>query len=483
MRELLPAMRFADDIEVSHITDDSREVRPGSLFVAVPGLAVDGRAFVADAERSGAVAVLSEAPAPAAQVGIPVVEIDGLTARRGEIAARFFGSPSKHMVVVAVTGTNGKTSCSHFIAQALSASGRKCGVLGTLGFGFPGSVEAPGLTTPGAIELQRRLAKIRDRGADSVALEASSHGLAQDRLNGTQIHVAVLTNITRDHLDYHETFAAYRAAKRRLFEWGDLDAAVINRDDPCFDEFVAATSARTVVSYSVNDQRADVYCASLTFRPDGFDAEVVTLWGAGSVSSALLGDFNVSNLLSTIAVLGLMGGDIQDICRWAAGVEGAAGRMDLLKADAGPSVVIDYAHTPDALEKALNALNRHKSSRLFCIVGCGGDRDKGKRPMMGALAADLADVAILTSDNPRGEDPQAIIDDMMASLPAAHRVHAIVDRAEAIAMALADAGEGDIVLIAGKGHEDYQDIGGRRIQYSDYAEVAKHIGERAGGGA
>lgn len=486
MSELVPELDTATDFDVSHITDDSREVREGSLFLAVPGVQVDGRAFVRDVASMGACAVLSEAPAPDQDVGIPVIELEGLTVRRGEIASRFFGAPSNHMVVVGVTGTNGKTSCSQFIAQALKSSGRRCGVMGTLGFGFPDDIASPGLTTPGAIECQRRLAALVERGADSVALEASSHGLAQDRLAGTSINIAVLTNITRDHLDYHETFARYKAAKRRLFEWRDLDAAVLNADDPAFAEFARATTASTVISYSTSSRSADVHCDSVVFRPDGFDAEVVTPWGNGSISSALLGEFNVSNLLAAVAVLGLMSNDIADICRWAGEIRGAAGRMDLLGGVGGDgvSVVIDYAHTPDALEKALLALNRHKSARLFCVVGCGGDRDSGKRPLMGRLAAELADVAVLTSDNPRSEDPRQIIKDMAAGITdTAANVREVVDRAEAIALALDEARTGDIVLIAGKGHEDYQDIGGERVPFSDYAEVKRHLGERRGGGA
>ncbi len=481
MSELVPELELTNDIDVSHLTDDSREVRNGTLFLAVPGLQVDGRSFVRDAAKQGAVAVLSEAPAPDVDMPIPMFEVDGLAQRRGEIASRYFGSPSEHLMVVAVTGTNGKTSCSHFIAQALAAAGNKCGVMGTLGFGFPDDMASPGLTTPGAIEVQRRLASIRERGADSVALEASSHGLEQGRLEGTRINVAVFTNITRDHLDYHETFAAYKRAKRRLFEWRALDAAVLNLDDPVSEEYARATGAPTVLRYSVSQKTADVHCDSIGYRPDGFDAEVVTPWGNGLISSALLGEFNVSNLLAAVTVLGLAGHDISDICDWAGDIDGAAGRMDLLSVSGAPSVVIDYAHTPDALEKALKALNRHKTGRLICIVGCGGDRDVGKRPLMGALAAELADEALLTSDNPRSEDPSAIIDDMLAGVDDNAAVRSIVDRSEAIRFALREAQAGDIVLVAGKGHEDYQDINGERIPYSDYVEVEKCLEERRGG--
>lgn len=478
MSELLDTS-IADDIDVVHITDDSRDVRAGTVFFAVPGLSADGRAFIADAASQGAVAILAEPPVPAVELDIPLMEVADLGSRRGELASRFYGNPSEKMLVVAVTGTNGKTSCSHFIAQALSESGRRCGVMGTLGYGSPGDVREPGLTTPGAIECQRRLSEILEAGGDGIALEASSHGLVQDRLAGTDIDIAVFTNITRDHLDYHETFADYKAAKQRLFEWRGLDSAVLNIDDEWTAELESATVADSIITYGMRNRIADVYCSSLYFRADGFDADVVTPWGSGEVRSSLLGDFNVSNLLAAVAVLGLMGHDIEDICRWASDVEGVPGRMDLVHAD--PSVVIDYAHTPDALQKALEALSRHKQARLFCVVGCGGDRDRGKRPVMAALAATLADRAILTSDNPRSEDPAAILDDMVAGLDDRDGVSVIADRGDAIALALSEAQSGDIVLIAGKGHEDYQEVAGKRIRFSDYDEVRKHLGGSSGG--
>ncbi|MDZ7686884.1 MAG: UDP-N-acetylmuramyl-tripeptide synthetase [Gammaproteobacteria bacterium] len=256
---------------------------------------------------------------------------------------------------------------------------------------------------------------------------------------------------------------------------------MINRDDEFFGELEATCRADQVLSYSTHDHNADVYCASVDFRPNGFDAEIVTPWGGGQINSSLLGDFNVSNVLAAVAVLGLLGSDINDICRWAREIEGASGRMDLIKPERGPAIVIDYAHTPDALEKALLALARHKNGRLYCIVGCGGDRDTGKRPLMGSLAARLADQAILTSDNPRGEEPLDIIKAMMADIEGAANVRAIVDRAEAIRTALEEAGEGDVVLIAGKGHEEYQDIAGRHLPFSDYDEVRKYLGHERGG--
>lgn len=476
LSELLPDTPLPVDVAVSDLTDDSRAVRAGSLFVACPGLTVDGRAFMGDAIAGGAAAIVAEAPVPSFDAPIPLIEMTDLATARGDIASRFFGHPSEGMLVVAVTGTNGKTSCSQFIARGLELAGRRAGVIGTLGFGLSGRVGEPGLTTPPAIELQRRLHLLHCDGADSVALEASSHGLAQNRLRGVKIDVAVFTNITHDHLDYHDTFAEYLAAKRRLFEWRGLQAAIINLDDPHYVEFIHAVRGDArALTFSTSDKAADVYASAVTWRPDGFDADVVTPWGSGLVSSNLLGEFNVSNLLATITVLGLLEHDIADVCRWAGEISGVPGRMDMRTRPGQPTVVIDYAHTPDALEKALGTLRRHTGGHLYCVVGCGGDRDATKRPLMGRIAADRADFAILTSDNPRGEAPGAIIEDMLSGSDQSDRVRTIEDRREAIVAALSAAGERDIVLLAGKGHEDYQEIAGKRLPFSDYAEVERYF--------
>ena len=477
LSELLPGTDLPVDATVSGITDNSRDVVPGSLFVAVPGLANDGRAFIGDAIARHAAAIFCEPPVPAGDFPVPVIEVSGLAALRGEIAARFFGAPSAAMLVIAVTGTNGKTSCTQFIASALCSAGKKCGIIGTLGYGLPGGMQGAGLTTPDAIGLQRRLAALREMACECVSLEASSHGLAQDRLAGTAIDVGVFTNITRDHLDYHETFADYKRAKQRLFEWPGLSAAVINLDDPFAAELVRSVDEKTkVLTYSMVDHAADVCAKSIAWRSDGFDMQVATPWGAGTVSSKLLGDFNASNVLAVISVLGFMEFGLDEVLALVSGLEKVPGRMDVMRRAGMPLVVIDYAHTPDALEKALAALRRHVAGKLWCVVGCGGDRDAGKRPLMGKIASTLADAAVITDDNPRSEPSGQIIAQIVAGADKS-RILVEPDRAAAIALAIGEASEDDLVLIAGKGHEDYQEVSGKRVPFSDFAEVERIFGQ------
>lgn len=420
---------------------------------------------------------MSEPPAPAGRYGVPVIEIPGLARMRGEIAARYFGSPSSEMCVIAVTGTNGKTSCSQFIASALCAAGRKCGVIGTLGYGLPGHLTSAGLTTPDAIGLQRRMFELKGMGCDCLSLEASSHGLAQHRLEGTSIDLAVFTNITRDHLDYHDSFEDYKRAKTRLFTWSGLDAAVVNIDDPFGSELTGTIAdSVSIVTYGIADRTADVHAESISWRPDGFDMQVSTPWGEGQVASELLGEFNASNLLAVIAVLGVMKIDLASVLRFVSALSNVPGRMDVLRRAGMPLVVIDYAHTPDALQKALAALRQHARGRLWCVVGCGGDRDKGKRPIMGKIASTLADQAIFTDDNPRNEPSEEIIAQVAAGAEK-QRIQIEPDRAKAIGLAINEASPDDIVLIAGKGHEDYQEIDGKRLPFSDFLEVQRWFGQ------
>ncbi|XOV87297.1 MAG: UDP-N-acetylmuramoyl-L-alanyl-D-glutamate--2,6-diaminopimelate ligase [Pseudomonadota bacterium] len=473
------------DLEIRHITGDSREVRPGSLFLAMPGISSDGRDYIADAINRGATAIFCEAPAPElAMTAVPVIEVEDLASLRGVIASRFFGEPSTAMTVIAVTGTNGKTSCSHFIAQAINLAGRHCGVVGTLGFGVPPSLRNPGLTTPDAIQLQSILATLQNEGTDSVCMEASSHGLAQGRVTGTKVDIAVLTNLTRDHLDYHRSFSDYKAAKRILFELPGLRSVILNLDDEFGRELAVGLSGDVrILTYSQKDGAADVYCDSVVFREDGFDLEVVSPWGAEAVSSPLLGEFNVANLLATLCVLGLLGTEFPQACRIAGSLPTVRGRMEACREPGFPVVVIDYAHTPDALEKALVSLRPHTRGELWCVVGCGGDRDSGKRPLMGQVASRNADRAVFTNDNPRTEDPEAIIGEMLKGVEDRQRVQVLPDRRRAIRTALLGGGEHDVVLVAGKGHEDYQEISGIRYPFSDHGEVEQIFAEgRTSGG-
>jgi UDP-N-acetylmuramoyl-L-alanyl-D-glutamate--2,6-diaminopimelate ligase len=478
LSELVPGSRLPADIAVTGITDDSRRVRPGDLYVAVPGMTVDGRSFIRDAIERSAAAVFTESPAPDVSVDVPMIEIDSLREHKGEIASRFYGEPSKSMLVIGVTGTNGKTSCSQFVAEAQTQAGRKSGVVGTMGFGVPGKLEDAGLTTPDAIELQAKLAQLAEMGCEAVCLEASSHGLEQGRLNGTALDVAVFTNITRDHLDYHESFDEYRRAKEILFRWPGLKAAIINLDD----EFAGAIRSAVrsdvkVLTYSMERVDADIRCESIAMRQDGFDVDIVTPWGKGKITSRLLGEFNVSNLLSVVGVLGVLDVSLEDAIDQACSISNVPGRMDALRRPGFPVIVVDYAHTPDALEKALVALRAHCEGKLTCLVGCGGDRDRGKRPLMGEIATRLSDRAIFTDDNPRAEDSRVIVQEMLEGVDEPDRVTVETDRARAVRTAVTEAGESDIVLIAGKGHEEYQEINGQRVPYSDYVEVEKLFGE------
>ncbi|MCB1644236.1 MAG: UDP-N-acetylmuramoyl-L-alanyl-D-glutamate--2,6-diaminopimelate ligase [Pseudomonadales bacterium] len=476
LSELLPDIQNLRDVPVTGLADDSRRVGQGCVFLAAPGQIHDARQYIADVV-SVAAAVICEPPSPITADNI--IELPDLNSRKGEIAARFYGDPSAGLTTVAVTGTNGKTSCAHFMSQALTAAGCKAGVMGTLGFGFPGELRDAGLTTPDALECQRQLSALAEGGAEAVVLEASSHGLAQGRLNGTHIDIAVLTNVTHDHLDYHETFAEYRRAKRRLFEWQGLKAAVVNADDPHGSEFAAACGRDTqVVWYSTGSQSADVCCRGVSFSMAGMEAEITTPWGDGLLKTPLLGEFNLSNLLAVVSVLGLLGYEFEQILKTVAGLTNVRGRMDQISQPGEALVVIDYAHTPDALEKVLQAIRRHCEGELWCVFGCGGNRDADKRPAMGKIASRLADRVIVTSDNPRYEHADRIIADIVEGVSARERLTVNADRSAAIRFALTHASAEDVVLIAGKGHEEYQETEGQRHFFSDHEQVSTFFSTR-----
>jgi UDP-N-acetylmuramoyl-L-alanyl-D-glutamate--2,6-diaminopimelate ligase len=460
------------DIPVSGLCDDSRRISAGDLYLATSGAVHDARDHVDDVMHTAAAAICE---APFVSHHARVFELADLPAQKGRIASRFWGEPSKQIMVVGITGTNGKTSCSHFIAQALSLVGKRCGVVGTLGFGFLDEpLRDSGLTTPGALELQRMLSSLVDEGAQAVTIEASSHGLVQGRLNGTSIDLAVFTNISRDHLDYHRTFDDYSSAKRRLFQWPELQGAIVNLDDDFGRQLVADLPASVQsVSYAIANSAASIFCRTVSYSNQGFEAAIVTPWGIGSLRSPLLGEFNVSNLLTVVAALGIAGYGLPEILSAAASLKNVRGRMDAISQPGMPQVVIDYAHTPDALEKALKALRVNCEGKLWCVFGCGGDRDKGKRPQMGRIASECADLMIITDDNPRTEDSAEIIADIKRGAGSGVAVMVESNRSKAIALALQSAAANDMVLIAGKGHEEYQEINGQRLAFSDYSEVAK----------
>jgi len=447
---------------LSGIALDSRRVTPGSLFMAVSGSRDDGKAHVADAVQRGAVAVLADAPVMAE---VPVLVLPTLRHQLGALAAAFFGQPSVAMAVTGVTGTNGKTTVTRIIAQLLRASGQHCGVLGTLGAVLDDSVAETLNTTPDAVALQAQLAAWRDSGVDAVAMEVSSHALEQGRIQGLRLHSAIFTNLSRDHLDYHGDMQAYGAAKAKLFAQAGLRHAIINIDD-VFGAQLAAQLPRSLsmLRCSISATDVEVTVRDIEYASDGIRCLLVTPWGEARLHSVLRGDFNLNNLVLACAGALRHGVPLASLPAAVARVTAVPGRMQVL-AEQPVQVVVDYAHTPAALELSLRALRRHVSGRLICVFGCGGDRDPGKRPLMGEVAGRVADTVVLTSDNPRSEDPQQII----AAIAAGCKVAAAVetDRAHAIRHAITLARPGDCVLIAGKGHETVQVIGDQRVPFSD----------------
>lgn len=467
------------DIMVSALTLDSRMVRPGMAFVALKGHTRDARDFIKDVIAAGAVAVFAERDEKWSlqQVigGVPVIVVDALDQQVGEIAARFHDQPSEHMEMLAVTGTNGKTSVANLLAGAFTQLGKKAAVLGTIGNGLYGALEKSSHTTLDAINLQALLAGVHQEGASVVAMEASSHGLVQGRLNGTRIDVAIFTNLTRDHLDYHGDMDGYAAAKEILFRWPELKAAVLNADDPSMDRYQQALASDVrCLRYSQSAiSQAEIRALRVTPSLKGLSLVVETPDGEFALEVPLLGRFNVSNILAVVGGLIACDLPLADVAASLRAALPVPGRMESLMG-AHPTVVVDYAHTPDALEKVLSSLREHTKGKLICVFGCGGDRDAGKRPQMGEIAVRLADEVVITSDNPRSEFPEKIIEDICQGVDG-KSVSVVVDRHKAIQQAIHAATVNDIVLVAGKGHEDYQEMAGVRHPFSDLQEVRAAI--------
>ena len=470
----------------THLRLDSREVKPGDIFVALPGAHVDGRHFIPVAVARGAAAVLLEEPeAPLPAAGVPALAVKGLAEQLGVIAAGFYDNPTEKMRGVAVTGTNGKTTTTHWIASLLSRLGEDCAVLGTVGAHLGDKAfEGPELTTPDAVSLQWLYAQVAEAGAKAFAIEASSVGLDQGRLLGSKFEVAVFTNLTRDHLDYHKTMESYAQAKAKLFAWPGLKGAVINIDDPASEEMIAKAREHGVPVWATTQNGTHKVADHL------LEARNVELTGAGTnftlvvdgVENAVhlpqVGSFNVSNAMEAVAALLVPGYSLEVVLPLIGTLPSPPGRMQLLTAMDSLIGVVDYSHTPDALEKALLSLRpvaEARHGKLWVVFGCGGDRDSGKRPIMGALAAKLADHVIVTSDNPRSENPQKIIDDIVGNLT---DVRTEVDRRAAIMSAVLEAAPEDVVLVAGKGHETYQIIEGVHHYFSDQEVVKAAFNER-----
>ena len=474
-------------IRVSALAMNSRAVSPGALFLACRGGERHGLEFADAAVRGGAVAIAAEPDADwdrprldalGRTLGVPVTTVAGLGAKAGEVAARFFGRPGDRLRLIGVTGTNGKTTVTQYLARVLAPDTR-CAVVGTLGAGYPDALRPTTHTTPDAVALQATLAALVADRAQAVALEVSSHALHQWRVGGLCFDTAVFTNLTRDHLDYHLTMEAYAEAKARLFRLPGLRLSVINTDDAFGLALFGETVRRLpVVACGLDGvpAHAERYVVAERVVADvaGLRLRVRSSWGEGELASPLLGRFNARNLLAVLAVL-LEGGVVMDeALSRVARLRTVAGRMECLGGGERPLVVVDYAHTPDALAQVLGALREHCAGRLHCVFGCGGERDTGKRPLMGEAAENLADHVIVTDDNPRREDGDAIVAQILAGLREPTGATVERNRARAIARAIADAAPGDVVLVAGKGHEDYQQIGELRLPFSDRA-VAQRL--------
>ncbi|AGA91800.1 UDP-N-acetylmuramyl-tripeptide synthetase [Thioflavicoccus mobilis 8321] len=488
--------RGGADPQIAGLTLDSRCVGPGTLFLACQGRTAHGLAFAESARRAGAVAIAAEPTADwdeaalvdlAARLRIPVIPFPELGRRASALAGRFFGVPSRDLEVVGVTGTNGKTSVAHFLAQAISAEAR-CGLIGTLGVGFPGELVEDGHTTPDPVTLQQQLAGLRTAGARAVAMEVSSHALDQGRAAAVRFREAVFTNLTRDHLDYHGDMVHYGEAKRRLFAAHGLEWAVLNRDDDFTSEILGGLRpgvARALYSLEPHPPAAgmcDLWVCARTIepRPRGLRLTVATSHGEGTLEAGLIGRFNAANLLAVLAVLLARGQPLVQALRALAQVHGVPGRMECFGGEGAPLVIVDYAHTPDALEQALANIRQHAGRRVLTVFGCGGERDRGKRPLMGAVAERLSDSVILTDDNPRGEDGADIIAEIRAGMANPSAVRVERQRALAIRLAIALADRRDAVLVAGKGHETIQDMGDLKVRFSDRAQVVQALREREG---
>ena len=492
--EMDPAL----DRPVQGITLDSRKVGPGTLFLACSGSRQHGLSYARQAVEAGAVAIAWEPDAgqgdalaeTLSDLKVPLLAVPALSWHVSAIAGRFYGEPSQRMYVYGITGTNGKTSISQLLAQALNDE-TPCAIIGTLGYGFPGALRETGMTTPDAVSLQRLLVEMRRQGACELTMEVSSHALDQGRADGIHFDGAIFTNLSRDHFDYHGSMENYAAAKRRLFQMPGLGFAVINFDDEEGRRLLSKLEPGVEAMVYTLDPQAElpeglsawVRADSVTPSGDGLEIAFSSHRGEGVLQSRLLGRFNASNLLAVLLVLMVRGWDLSRALRVMQRLDTVPGRMQLLGGGEKPPVVVDYAHTPDALEKALQAVREHCAGRLSVVFGCGGDRDRGKRPQMGELAERLADRVYVTDDNPRSESSAAIIEEILAGMQRPERAMVAPDRGEAIRRAIREAAADDLVLVAGKGHEDYQLVGAERLHFDDREEVVVALRQWPGGEA
>ncbi|OOF44150.1 UDP-N-acetylmuramoyl-L-alanyl-D-glutamate--2,6-diaminopimelate ligase [Rodentibacter trehalosifermentans] len=472
------------EVEINALVLDSRKVKNGDLFVAIKGHQIDATRFIEQAILAGASAVVAETEDEGKHLSLtyqhqtPVVYYYGLSANLSEIADKFYDSPSKKLTLVGVTGTNGKTTISQLLAQWVQQLGNKPAVMGTIGNGLLGQLVEAKNTTGSPIEIQSSLASFVDNGADFAAIEVSSHGLVQHRVDALDFKAAIFTNLSRDHLDYHGTMENYAQAKERLFFELKPDLKIINADDPVGALWLNELPNSIAVSTDVNfhpSREKWLKATSVRFTQEGAIIDFASTWGNGALHSPLIGAFNVSNLLLVMATLLALGYSLDDLTTHVSKLKGVCGRMEMIKVNGKPAVIVDYAHTPDALEKALIAARQHCTGRVWCVFGCGGDRDVGKRPLMAKVAEQFADRVIVTTDNPRTEDPDKIEADIVAGFSRMDNVGLISDREQAIEFAIEGAGEDDLILIAGKGHEDYHIVGHETLHFSDQETAIAYL--------
>lgn len=490
LRDLLaPWVPGAPARPLRDMTLDSRAAAAGDLFVAVAGHHADGRRFIPQAIAQGVTAVIAEAEGEASDGdiremhGVPVVYLAQLPQRLSALAGRFYQQPGEQLKAIGVTGTNGKTTTTQLIAQWANLLGETSAVMGTIGNGLYGQLAPSENTTGSAVDVQHVLHDFVGKGATLAAMEVSSHGLVQHRVAALPFAAAVFTNLSRDHLDYHGDMQGYESAKWLLFSEHQVGVSVINADDAVGRRWLE--SLPDAVAVTLHDDLSTtwhgrwLHATHVAYHDGGARIQFQSSWGEGQVESRLMGAFNVSNLLLALATLLALDYPFDALLATAPQLQPVCGRMEVFSAPDKPTVVVDYAHTPDALEKALEAARLHCKGKLWCVFGCGGDRDKGKRPLMGAIAEQFADVVVITDDNPRSEEPAAIVEDILSGLLDPGRARAVPGRAQAVTHAVMQAGADDIVLVAGKGHEDYQIIGNRRLDYSDRDTVARLLGVMA----
>ena len=488
LQQLLQGIGEAPPIPVSGICADSRDIRPGYVFFALQGAASHGLDYLQQAIDAGAAAIVCDRDAhriDSRDIDIPLIPITGLNLALGEIANRWFHSPSAAMKVAAITGTNGKTTVAWLVAACMRKLQSPCAYVGTLGAGLDTVEFGAGLTTPPCIDLHSLLADFRQGGATAAAIEVSSHALSQNRVAGIHFDAAIFTNLSRDHIDYHGDMHSYGETKARLFLENDLQHRIVCIDTE-FGDSLARRCGSNLVTVSVSGRRLEgdqtyLLVSGTELTEAGSRAAIVSSWGDAELDLRLPGDFNVANAAVAIALLSSWGVPLQDACKVMAGVSAPPGRLQRVDRDAGPAIYIDFAHTPAGLHAALGALRPHCRGALWCVFGCGGDRDRGKRPQMGDVAARFADKPLVTSDNPRSENPGAIIAEVLEGMPAGSL--AIEDRATAIAYAIRHAADEDMVLISGKGHEEYQLIGDQRLPFSDYLTAQANLAARQSGSA